>query len=145
MRYFFDITIAFRAKFREKDFEWWNRYALWRRDVFSTPAAFDRPLYSRSLQLFCDEGCVSLVAPYESGIERDTFDAVLSHVQRYLREVPSALPVGFTYAQIGLDAGLEYRQYGGGCIFITKDKIHELVASEQLTELQERLAKNGEF
>lgn len=147
MRYFFDIAIDFSWISGQKHVAWWRRFKAWLPTIHDD--SFNQNLSLGGFDVFLDDGMVAITAPIELGVERETLDAITALVQRYLGENVDAKPVGFTYASMAVQKDSEssapYRRYDGGCIFITKDKIHELVASEQLTELQERLAKNGEF
>jgi hypothetical protein len=148
MRYFFDIAISINDSHGSKHYDWWKRFKDWRNRRVAGDETYAAKLAEFALVLFLDEGMMAITSPLECGVERDVLDAVIALVQRYLREVPSALPVGFTYAgcvrENGTDLVEPYRRYDGGAVFITKHKIYEEAAFDRLVAIQERVAKMGD-
>lgn len=149
MRYFFDIAIAFRQEHPEKDSAWWRLFHAWQ-SGFSKgvmPVDYGSALVPCTYFVQPGEGAVAVFSHVEIGVSRETFDGILGLVQRYLREVPNAAPVGFSYSSMELQRtslAEPFRQYGGGAVFITKDKIYEETASDRLIAIQERVAKMGD-
>lgn len=144
MRYFFEFFVDMRGEDRDAREAWWNRFENWRWNHPPRGDEFDARL--RYPHLFCvahAPNWTRVQTDFEEGVPRETLDAAVALVQRFLTEHPSPHPVGFAYAARcsadAVDPSAFIRT--GGAITITASQVYEQTVMDSLIAMQERIAK----